>query len=84
MNRDILEGKWRQFKGAIKARWGELTNDDLEVIEGNQEQLAGRVQERYGCAKEEAEEQVKDFINTYDGQRELDQARARGDRISAV
>ncbi len=84
MNRDILEGKRRQFKGAIKARWGELTNDDLEVIEGNQEQLAGRVQERYGCAKEEAEKQVKDFLNTYDGKRELEQARARGDRISAV
>ena len=54
MNTDRLEGNWKQFKGKIKEKWGKLTDDDLDVIAGKTEQLVGRVQERYGIAKEEA------------------------------
>jgi uncharacterized protein YjbJ (UPF0337 family) len=59
MNRDIIEGNWKQLVGNVKAQWGKLTEDDLTVIEGNRDVLAGKIQERYGCAKDEAEEQIR-------------------------
>jgi len=61
MNWDQIEGKWKQMKGSVKKQWGKLTDDDLDVIAGNQEQLAGRIQERYGITKEEAAKQVRDW-----------------------
>jgi uncharacterized protein YjbJ (UPF0337 family) len=61
MNRDQLEGKWHQMKGEVKARWGKLTNDDLDQINGNLEKLIGRLQERYGYARERAEKEVNDY-----------------------
>jgi len=61
MNRDELEGKWKQIKGAVKEKWGKLTDDDLDVIAGNSEQLAGKIQERYGIAKDEAERQIESW-----------------------
>ncbi|OYP38824.1 CsbD family protein [Rhodopirellula sp. MGV] len=61
MNWDQIEGKWKQVKGQAQQKWGDLTNDDLDRIDGHREELVGRVQERYGIAKEEAERQVKDF-----------------------
>ena len=61
MNNDILAGNWKQFKGKMLEQWGDLTNDDLDVIEGRRDQLAGKLQERYGLAKEEAERQIKAF-----------------------
>jgi uncharacterized protein YjbJ (UPF0337 family) len=61
MNTDIIKGKWKQLSGQIKAKWGDLTDDDLDIAEGNSEYLAGKVQERYGIAKDVAEKQVKDF-----------------------
>ena len=61
MNRDRAEGNWKEFKGKVKEQWGKLTDDDMTVIEGNRDQLAGRLQQRYGIAKEEAERQVKEF-----------------------
>lgn len=61
MNWDIVEGNWKQFKGKAKEQWGKLTDDDLDVIAGKRDQLAGRVQEAYGVSKEEAEKQVRDF-----------------------
>jgi len=60
MNRDQLEGKWHQMKGEVKAKWGKLTNDDLDQINGNLEKLIGRLQERYGYARERAEKEVND------------------------
>jgi uncharacterized protein YjbJ (UPF0337 family) len=64
MNWDQIEGKWKQMKGSAKKQWGKLTDDDLDVIAGNQEQLAGRIQERYGITKEEAAKQVRDWSAT--------------------
>lgn len=64
MNSDQLKGKWQQTKGAVKERWGKLTNDDIDVIDGQLEQLVGTIQERYGIAREEAEKQVKEWNAT--------------------
>lgn len=61
MNKDIIAGKWTQLKGQVKAKWGDLTDDDLDVAEGNAQYLAGKLQEKYGWAKERAEKEVKDF-----------------------
>jgi uncharacterized protein YjbJ (UPF0337 family) len=55
---------WKQVKGKIQQQWGKLTDDDLDVIEGKAEELVGRVQERYGIAREEAEKQVAKFRST--------------------
>ncbi|HEX5611985.1 MAG TPA: CsbD family protein [Burkholderiales bacterium] len=64
MNWDRIEGNWKQFKGKVKAKWGKLTDDQLDVIAGNRDQLVGRVQESYGIAKDEAERQVSDWERT--------------------
>jgi uncharacterized protein YjbJ (UPF0337 family) len=61
MNQDIIQGKWKQLKGSIKAQWGKLTDDDLDRLEGNQHYLSGKLQERYGWAKDKADEEVKRF-----------------------
>jgi len=61
MNTDIFEGKWKQLKGQVKKRWGKLTDDDLDVAEGNSMYLAGKIQERYGLTKEKAEEEIAEF-----------------------
>ena len=62
MNEDILKGKWRQIKGEVKSRWGKLTDDDVDRVEGDAEKLIGRVQERYGYQREEAQREVDDFF----------------------
>ncbi|MBL8261735.1 MAG: CsbD family protein [Xanthomonadaceae bacterium] len=61
MNTDIIKGKWKQLNGRIKQQWGELTDDDLTAAEGSRDYLAGKIQERYGIARDAAMEQVKDF-----------------------
>ena len=61
MNWDQVSGNWKQFKGKVQEKWGHLTDDDLDVIAGQRDQLIGRIQERYGIQKEAAERQVKDW-----------------------
>ncbi len=61
MNWDQVQGKWKQVKGSARSRWGKLTDDDLEYMAGNKDQMVGRVQERYGIAKEEAQKQVDEW-----------------------
>ncbi len=61
MNKDEASGNWKQFKGKMKEKWGKLTDDDMTVIEGKRDQLVGKIQERYGYAKDEAETEVKDW-----------------------
>ena len=63
MNADIIKGKWKQINGRIKERWGNLTDDDLDVAEGHSEYLAGKLQERYGWTKEKAQDELRDFSN---------------------
>jgi uncharacterized protein YjbJ (UPF0337 family) len=65
MNWEIAEGNWKQFKGKVKARWGNLTDDQLDVIAGKREELAGKIQSAYGITKEEVEKQIKDFEKIY-------------------
>lgn len=61
MNQDRIEGNWKQFKGKLHEQWGKLTDDDLDVFEGQREQLLGRIQERHGITQDEAERQVQDW-----------------------
>jgi uncharacterized protein YjbJ (UPF0337 family) len=64
MNDDVFKGKWLQFKGQIKEKWGQLTDDDLDQVSGQRDQLVGRIQERYGLAKDEVNRQLDDLIAT--------------------
>ncbi|TYK64411.1 CsbD family protein [Colwellia echini] len=59
MNNDIIEGKWKQASGSLKASWGKLTDDDLQEIDGNLEKFQGKMQEKYGMAKDEAKEEFE-------------------------
>lgn len=61
MNKDQVIGNWRQFKGEAQKRWGRLTNDQLDQIEGSREKLAGTLQETYGIALEQASQQVSEW-----------------------
>ena len=70
MNWDQLEGKWKQMEGAIRERWGKLTDDDLEVVAGRRDRFIGMVQERYGYVKEEAQKRVDEWVASLREQRE--------------
>jgi uncharacterized protein YjbJ (UPF0337 family) len=61
MDSDRIKGTWREIKGKVQERWGELTDDELDMIEGRQEQLVGIIQKHYGYAKEEAEREVEQW-----------------------
>jgi uncharacterized protein YjbJ (UPF0337 family) len=61
MNWDTVAGEWKQFRGRVKEKWGKLTDDDLDQIEGKRDQLLGAVQRRYGIAGDEAERQLREF-----------------------
>ena len=67
MNEDILKGKWKEIKGEVKAKWGKLTDDDLTAVEGKKEKLLGILQQKYGYAKDKAEQEYKDFIDRHKG-----------------
>ena len=67
MNWDTVKGQWKQIRGRVKERWGELTDDDLDRIEGKRDQLLGAVQKRYGIARDEAEREVRRFESTMTG-----------------
>jgi uncharacterized protein YjbJ (UPF0337 family) len=61
MNKDIAAGKWKQLKGEVKRKWGMLTDDEIDQIDGNAEKLTGLLQERYGKSRDEAEREVRDW-----------------------
>lgn len=61
MNWETVEGKWEQMKGQVKEAWGKLTDNDLTQIRGQKDQLVGKIRERYGVEKEDAEEQIQKF-----------------------
>jgi uncharacterized protein YjbJ (UPF0337 family) len=61
VNTDQMKGNWKQFVGKAKEKWGKLTDNDWQVVDGKRDQLVGRIQERYGIAREQAERQVADF-----------------------
>ena len=76
MNSDQLQGKWKQMKGLIKERWGKLTDDDVDVVNGESEQLIGRLQERYGIEKAEAQKQVDEWMRYIVEETEVGQRKA--------
>lgn len=63
MNKDIFKGRWRQFVGGLKQKWADLTDDDWTHISGDKDKLIGKVQERYGIAKDDAARQVDDYFD---------------------
>jgi uncharacterized protein YjbJ (UPF0337 family) len=64
--KDVVEGKWTQLKGKVKQKWGKLTDDDITQINGKRDQLLGRLQERYGYNKKQAEDEVTSFFDDSD------------------
>jgi len=74
MDNDRIAGNWKQLRGKIKEKWGKLTNDDLDVIDGRVDQLLGRIQERYGLAQDAARKE-------YDGWRKAEELRAKGAKV---
>ena len=70
VNQDQLQGKWKQFKGELKQKWGEFTDDDLLVIEGSVDKLEGKIQERYGERREDVKRWVDEWFDTHGTQRD--------------
>ena len=64
MDWNRFEGNWKQLKGRVKAQWGKLTDDDLALINGDREQLEGKLQERYGYTKDQVRQQLDDWSQT--------------------
>ena len=62
MNEDIFKGKWKQLRGQIQQKWGDLTNDDLDRMQGSQAEFEGLLQERYGYTKERAKQEVDNLM----------------------
>jgi uncharacterized protein YjbJ (UPF0337 family) len=63
MNADVMKGRWNQVKGDIRSRWGKLTDDDMMQIQGDAEKLIGKLQERYGMKREQAERDLNEILN---------------------
>ena len=72
MNWDQIEGKWKQFTGSARERWGKVTDDDWQTIAGKKDQLIGRIQVRYGVKKAEAEKQADEWLRTLTEARQED------------
>jgi uncharacterized protein YjbJ (UPF0337 family) len=68
MNPDILKGKWNQVKGEVRSKWGKLTDNDLMEIQGDTQKMIGKLQERYGYKREQAEKELQEFLNPPSGQ----------------
>ena len=64
MNTDIAEGKWKQLKGSVQAKWGKITDDEFDQIKGNRERMVGILQEKYGQHKDKVRKEVDDYFDT--------------------
>jgi uncharacterized protein YjbJ (UPF0337 family) len=65
MNWDQIAGMWKQTKGKVKEQWGRLTDDELDMIEGRRDQLLGKLQEKYGWTRDQAERELSDWESRY-------------------
>ena len=70
MNSDQFEGKWKQLKGSVKQRWGKLTDDDITSLSGKKDELVGKLQERYGITREQAQKEADEWARA--ANRDLD------------
>jgi uncharacterized protein YjbJ (UPF0337 family) len=77
MNWDQIEGKWKQFKGSVKQQWGKITDDDLDFIAGTRDKFIGKLQERYGLAKEDAERAADKWLAAQADTKSADTARSQ-------
>jgi len=75
MNWDQLAGKWKQYRGSVKQKWGKLTDSDLDVIDGRRQVLVGKIQEHYGAAKDVAEKQVDEFVKALNSSQAAEKVR---------
>lgn len=75
MNWNRIEGNWKQLKGNVQKQWGKLTDDDFDVVAGKREALSGRLEERYGIARDEADRQITDWERSAD-ERWFDKSKA--------
>jgi uncharacterized protein YjbJ (UPF0337 family) len=66
INKDVLQGKWKQARGKVKQQWGRLTDNELDQISGYYDELAGLIQERYGYSREKAQQELDAFIERWD------------------
>lgn len=64
MNEDIFKGKWKQIKGDVKAKWGKLTDSELDLADGDSDKFIGKIQEKYGHTKEEIRSQINKFLDS--------------------
>ena len=69
MNWDRIQGNWKQMKGELKTQWGKLTDDEFDMIAGQRDKLVGKIQERYGCSRDDADAQVRKWESSYDDTR---------------
>lgn len=65
MNWDIVQGNWTQWKGRLKEKWGDFTDDDIQMLDGRKDQLAGKIQERYGVARDQAEREIEEWTERF-------------------
>jgi len=84
MNTDVFKGKWHQLRGAVKSQWGRLTDDDVDRIGGDAEGLIGRVQERYGYARERAMQEVDAFFDRHVRSHSSDETRSLEEEDGAI
>jgi uncharacterized protein YjbJ (UPF0337 family) len=65
MNRDILKGQWKQLRGEVQRQWGKLTNDEVDQVQGEYDKLSGKLQEKYGYARDRAESEIDTWLSGY-------------------
>ncbi len=65
MNKDVMQGKWKQIRGEVKQQWGKLTDDEIDQINGNADKLSGYLQEKYGYSREKADAEARRFLDRY-------------------
>ena len=83
MNRDTMKGEIKQLRGKLRAKWGKLTDNDVELIAGKKDILIGKIQERYGHSNDEAEKQVDAFYDELDREEKEEQQMERDSRHAA-
>jgi uncharacterized protein YjbJ (UPF0337 family) len=76
MNSDQFEGKWKQLKGSVKQRWGKLTDDDVTSLSGKRDELVGKLQERYGITKEQAQREADEWASAANADLDASTAKA--------
>lgn len=82
MNEDVLAGKWKQIKGGVKVAFAKLTDDDIAEVEGNSERMLGKLQERYGYTREDAESAWNKFVDSVDDKVDQEAAERHVDRAA--